>query len=144
MRNSGILLHITSLPSPYGIGTMGRDAYRFVDFLKRTGQSFWQVLPILTTGYGDSPYQSFSTFAGNPYLIDLDMLCEDGLLMREEYGNIHFGEDPCSVDYFQLFNVRYSILRIAFERSKKKRGYPGTSMISNVKGKTEISPDLPD
>ena len=120
MRNSGILLHITSLPSPYGIGTMGRDAYRFVDFLKRTGQSFWQVLPILTTGYGDSPYQSFSTFAGNPYLIDLDILCEDGLLMREEYGNIHFGEDPCSVDYSRLFNMRFAILRIAFERSKKK------------------------
>src|SRR5664279_752795 len=82
MRASGILLHITSLPSPYGVGTMGKEAYEFVDFLKKTGQSYWQVLPVLTTGYGDSPYQSFSTFAGNPYLIDFERLCDAGLLDR--------------------------------------------------------------
>lgn len=85
-RASGVLMHITSLPSPYGIGTMGRAAYEFVDFLHRARQRYWQVLPLTPTGFGDSPYQSASTFAGNPYLIDLDMLLEQGLLTREEIG----------------------------------------------------------
>ena len=80
MRKNGILLHISSLPSPYGIGTLGKEAYDFVDFLKRSGQSVWQVLPLCPTGYGDSPYASYSTFAGNPYFIDLDLLAKDGLL----------------------------------------------------------------
>ena len=79
-RSSGILMHISSLPSKYGIGTMGREAYKFADFLKESGQKYWQLLPLGPTSYGDSPYQSFSTFAGNPYFIDLDMLAEDGLL----------------------------------------------------------------
>ena len=116
MRASGILLHITSLPSPYGVGTMGKEAYGFVDFLKKTGQSYWQVLPVLTTGYGDSPYQSFSTFAGNPYLIDLDMLCGDGLLLKEEYAGIDFGNDPKSVDFGKLFAFRSALLRKAYGR----------------------------
>jgi len=116
MRASGILLHITSLPSPYGVGTMGKEAYGFVDFLKKTGQSYWQVLPVLTTGYGDSPYQSFSTFAGNPYLIDLDMLCGDGLLIKEEYEGIDFGDNPGSVDFGKLFANRSSLLRKAYAR----------------------------
>ena len=73
-RSSGILLHITSLPSPYGVGNLGKAAFDFVDFLKKAGQSYWQILPICPPGYGDSPYQAFSTFAGNPYLIDPDQL----------------------------------------------------------------------
>ena len=84
MRSSGVLLHISSLPSPYGIGTMGKEAYKFVDFLKKSGQRYWQILPICPTGYGDSPYQSFSSFAGNPYFIDLDILRRKKLLKKEE------------------------------------------------------------
>ena len=83
-RKSGILMPMSSLPSPYGIGTMGKSAYRFVDFLKASGQSYWQLLPLGPTSYGDSPYYSFSTFAGNPYFIDLDLLVQEGLLEREE------------------------------------------------------------
>ena len=79
MRKSGVLMHLSSLPSPYGIGTMGQEAREFVDFLHRAGQSYWQILPICPTSYGDSPYQSFSTFAGNPYFIDLDELVRSGL-----------------------------------------------------------------
>ena len=85
MRSGGILMPITSLPSPWGVGTLGAEARSFVDFLVRAGISVWQVLPIVPTSYGDSPYQSFSTYAGNPYLIDLDDLAEEGLLRREEY-----------------------------------------------------------
>ena len=84
MRASGILMPVFSLPGPYGIGTLGREAYRFVDFLAEAGQSYWQILPIGPTGYGDSPYQSFSAFAGNPYFIDFDRLAQQGLLARDE------------------------------------------------------------
>ena len=84
MRSSGVLLHISSLPSPYGVGTLGREAYAFVDFLHRAGQRYWQILPVGPTGYGDSPYQSFSSFAGNPYFLDLDTLRREKLLTREE------------------------------------------------------------
>ena len=84
MRSSGILMHISSLPSPYGIGALGKEARKFVDFLVKAQQTYWQVLPICPTSYGDSPYQSFSSFAGNPYFIDLEMLCEDGLLTEKE------------------------------------------------------------
>ena len=92
-RGAGILLPISSLPSPYGIGTMGRDAYDFVDMLKRAGQKYWQVLPIGPTSFGDSPYQSFSAFAGNPYFIDLETLIEDELLTKEECDQADFGEN---------------------------------------------------
>ena len=85
MKKSGVLMHLSSLSSPYGIGTMGGAAREFVDFLKASGQSFWQLLPICPTGYGDSPYQSYSTFAGNPFLIDLDELEQQGLLAKEDY-----------------------------------------------------------
>ena len=78
-RASGLLLHITSLPSPYGVGTLGKAAYDFVDYLHRARQRYWQILPLTPTGYGDSPYQSASTLAGNPYLVDLDLLKEQGL-----------------------------------------------------------------
>ena len=87
MRASGILMPVFSLPGPYGIGTLGREAYRFVDFLAAAGQSYWQILPIGPTGYGDSPYQSFSAFAGNPYFIDFDLLARQGLGLWEQEGD---------------------------------------------------------
>ena len=83
-RAAGILMPITSLPSEYGIGCFSKSAYDFVDWLKEAGQSYWQILPLGSTGYGDSPYQSFSTFAGNPYFIDLELLCDEGLLKKED------------------------------------------------------------
>ena len=98
MRASGILLHISSLPSPYGIGTLGKAAYDFADFLKAAGQKYWQILPIHPTSYGDSPYQSFSTCAGNPYFIDLDLLREDGLLEQEELDAIDWSCSEQRVD----------------------------------------------
>lgn len=116
MRTSGILLHITSLPSPYGIGTMGACAREFVDFLAAAGQTYWQILPICPTSFGDSPYQSFSTFAGNPYLIDLDDLCAQGLLLPEEYQQRDWGNDILSVDYGKLYTQRYPVLRAACAR----------------------------
>ena len=116
MRSSGVLMHLTSLPSPYGVGTMGRAAREFVDFLVSAGQSCWQVLPIGPTGCGDSPYQSFSTFAGNPYLIDLDTLAEEGLLEKGEYEDLDWGEDPVRVDYGRLYALRWPVLRRAVGR----------------------------
>lgn len=119
-RSSGILMHITSLPSPYGIGTLGKEAYDFVDFLYKSGQSYWQVLPIAPTGYGDSPYQSCSAFAGNPYFIDLPLLTEMGLLKKDYYENIDFGEDCTKVDYHKIFHKKMPILKKAFINSKGK------------------------
>lgn len=116
MRANGILMHITSLPSPYGIGTMGGVAYEFVDFLSAAGQRYWQILPLGHTGYGDSPYQTFSAFAGNPYLIDLDLLKADGLLTGEEISTVDWGSEPVRVDYGRLWESRFSILRLAAER----------------------------
>lgn len=116
MRESGILMHITSLPSPYGIGTMGKAAYEFADFLSAAGQKLWQILPITPTGYGDSPYQTFSTFAGNPYLIDLDRLSEDGLLSPEDYENCWWGENEEQVDYALIYQSRFPVLRLAYLR----------------------------
>ncbi len=119
-RASGVLLHITSLPSPYGIGTLGRAAYDFVDFLEAAGQTYWQVLPLGPTGYGDSPYQSFSAYAGNPYWIDLDILIQEGLLLQEEVDRVDFGEDPERVDYEKIFRGRFPLLLKAYERRDKK------------------------
>lgn len=116
MRESGILMHITSLPGPYGIGTMGRHAYEFVDFLQKAGQSYWQILPLSPTGFGDSPYQSFSTFAGNNYLIDLDLLIEQGLLMQEEVDAANWGSNENRVDYGSLYENREKVLYQAFSR----------------------------
>ena len=118
MRTSGILLHISSLPSDYGIGTMGKEAYKFVDFLKSARQSVWQILPVGPTSYGDSPYQSFSTNAGNPYFIDLDLLLEEGLLKKEEYSKLKWGSDSKKVDYEAIYNNRFKVLRKAFDRFK--------------------------
>lgn len=116
MRKSGILMHITSLPSPYGIGTMGKSAYAFVDFLKKSGQQSWQLLPLTPTGYGDSPYQSCSAYAGNPYLIDLDMLIGEGLLTKADLRGIKWGDDATAVDFGAQYNNRYTVLRKAYER----------------------------
>ena len=120
MRSSGILMHITSLPSPYGVGTLGQAAYDFVDFLEKSRQSYWQILPVGPTGYGDSPYQTFSTFAGSPYLVDLDLLADQGLLEREAPGRVTWSEEPGRVDYGRLYQYRMGLLRQAsarFDRS---------------------------
>ena len=116
MRKAGILMPILSLPSPYGIGTMGADAREFVDFLAAAGQSCWQVLPLGPTSYGDSPYQSFSSFAGNPYFIDLDTLESEGLLEKSEYQDLEWVGHPEYVDYERIYNLRYPVLRKACER----------------------------
>lgn len=117
-RGSGILMHVTSLPGDYGIGTLGKEAYRFVDFLKKAGQKYWQILPIGPTGYGNSPYQSFCSYAGNPYLIDLDMLNEKGLLKKSEYYYIDFGQNKRRVDFKKITQNKMLILRKAYERFK--------------------------
>ncbi len=121
-RGAGILLPISSLPSPYGIGTMGRDAYEFVDMLKRAGQKYWQVLPIGPTSFGDSPYQSFSAFAGNPYFIDLDTLIAEGLLKKEEVESYKWADSDDEIDYARLYRQRFEVLRKAFCRAKEKDG----------------------
>jgi 4-alpha-glucanotransferase len=122
-RSSGILMHITSLPSQYGIGTFGKEAYEFVDFLVKAGQKYWQILPLGSTGFGDSPYQSFSAFAGNPYFIDLDFLTKEGLLSKEDYNTLDFGNNTEKVEYEKIFNNRMAVLRIAFSKSKGKYEY---------------------
>ena len=116
MRSAGILMPISSLPSPYGVGTLGKAARDFVDFLASAGQSYWQILPICPTSYGDSPYQSFSSYAGNPYFIDLDALAERGFLKRSEYRDVGWGDDPARVDYALLYERRYPVLRRAVQR----------------------------
>ena len=116
-RATGILLSITSLPSRYGIGCFSKSAYYFVDWMKEAGQSYWQILPLGPTSYGDSPYQSFSTFAGNPYFISLQSLIDEGLLTEEECKEIDFGENAKEVDYEKIYQGRYRLLRKAYERS---------------------------
>lgn len=116
-RAAGILLPISSLPSKYGIGCFSKSAYEFVDWLKEAGQTFWQILPLGPTSYGDSPYQSFSTFAGNPYFIDLDELIKEGVLTEEECSNADFGSDAKDINYKKLYEERYPLLRKAYERS---------------------------
>ena len=116
MRKSGILMHISSLPGPYGIGSMGKCAYEFVDFLKKAGQAYWQILPLSPTGYGNSPYQSFSTYAGSPYLIDLDLLVEEKLLTKAEVESVSWSSDETRVDFGVLYRERFNLLKKAFER----------------------------
>jgi 4-alpha-glucanotransferase len=120
MRSSGILLHITSLPSPHGIGTLGKSAMDFVDFLSEAGQSYWQILPIGPTNESSSPYQSYSTFAGNPLLIDLDELVSEGLLKASEVDEIDWGSDPTRVDFKKVRAGRSHLLRSVY-----RRGYAG-------------------
>lgn len=116
-RAAGILMPIFSLPSKYGIGSFSKEAYDFVDWLKDAGQSYWQILPLVPTSYGDSPYQSFSTYAGNPYFIDLERLISDGLLTKSECEEVDFGQESTSIDYEKLYNGRYKLLRKAYERA---------------------------
>ena len=118
-RSSGVLMHITSLPGQFGIGTFGKSAYEFVDFLEETKQTYWQILPLTTTSYGDSPYQSFSAVAGNLNLIDFSLLKEDGLLEESDYANVNFGENPEKVDYALLFEERRPILEKAVANTSK-------------------------
>ena len=120
-KSSGILLPIPSLPSAYGIGDLGKEAYAFIDFLKKAGQKYWQILPIGPCGYGDSPYQSFSSFAGNPYLIDPERLMEEGLLRKEEISSIHWGDTASRTDYGILYEKRLPLLRRAFERFRTEQ-----------------------
>ena len=115
-RSCGVLLPISALPSPYGIGTLGKAASDFVDFLTEAGQSWWQLLPVGPTSYGDSPYQSFSTYAGNPYFVDLDLLVRDGLLKKEEIEARDWGRDPSRVDYAAIYRSRFQLLQIAADR----------------------------
>lgn len=119
-RSSGILLPISALPSPYGIGTLGKAAYDFVDFLAKAEQRWWQLLPVGATSYGDSPYQSFSAFAGNPYFVDLDLLRQEGLLEQAEIDAADWGSDPVSVDYGKIYENRFSLLEKAMQRGWEK------------------------
>lgn len=112
-RSSGVLMHITSLPNAFGIGSFGQSAYDFVDFLVETKQTYWQILPLTTTSYGDSPYQSFSAIAGNTHLIDFDLLTQMGLLKEADYASVNFGDDSTSVDYERIFYARRPILETA-------------------------------
>ena len=116
MRQSGILMHITSLPGPHGVGTMGKHAFAFVDFLADAGQRYWQILPLNPTGFGDSPYQSCSAFAGNHYLIDLELLVEEGLLKQEELDCVQWCRSDTKVDFGLLYNNRMTVLKKAFSR----------------------------
>lgn len=111
---------VSSIPSPYGIGTFGKESYRFVDFLKKAGQTLWQILPLGPTGYGDSPYQSFSTFAGNPYYIDLELLIGKGYLTVEECDACDFGNDPGDIDYEKIYLSRFRVLQRAWKRAGEK------------------------
>ena len=113
-RCSGILMPLSSLPGGYGIGSMGAPARKFVDFLAAAGQTIWQILPVGPTGYADSPYQSCSAFAGNPYFIDLDQLVKDGLLTRRDFAKIHWGGDAAHIDYGILYEKRFDVLRKAY------------------------------
>lgn len=117
MRASGVLMGISSLPSSYGIGCFSREAYEFVDKLAEAGQQYWQILPLGPTGYGDSPYQSCSIFAGNPYFIDLEELIRENLLTKEECDSCNWGEEPGYVDYEKMYNNRFPLLRKAYERA---------------------------
>ncbi len=117
MRKSGVLLPVSSIPSRYGIGAFSREAYTFIDLLEKAGQSYWQILPLGPTGYGDSPYQSFSTFAGNPYYIDLEALIEAGYLTKAECDKYDFGDDAAYVDYEKIYLSRFKALKTAYQNS---------------------------
>lgn len=117
-RGAGILMHIASLPGKFGIGTLGKEAYDFADFIKKAGFKYWQILPLGHTGYGDSPYQCFSAFAGNPYFIDFDLLKDEGLLKEEDYMNENYGDNPAEIDYGKIFDVKYEVLKKAYKNFK--------------------------
>ncbi len=125
IRKSGVLMPVASLPGKYGIGTFGKESYHFIDMLAESGQSYWQILPLGPTSYGDSPYQSFSTFAGNPYFIDPDILIFEGLLTKKEADSYDFGKDPEKIDYGKMYSARFRLLRKAYVRAnlKNNRAY---------------------
>lgn len=114
-RSSGILLHPTSLAGKYGIGTLGVEVFKFIDFLNKSNQKLWQIFPLGPTGYGDSPYQSFSSFAGNPYLIDFDLLIEQNLLAHHDLYDISWGDNPNYIDYGAIYNQKYPLLKLAYK-----------------------------
>ena len=116
-RNAGVIMHIASLPGKFGIGTFGKEAYDYVEFLLKSGLKYWQILPLGQTGYGDSPYQSFSAFAGNPYFISLEELIEEGVLTEEECEAADFGTKADDIHYEKIYKSRYPLLRKAYERS---------------------------
>ena len=120
MRESGMLFPVFSLPSKFGIGCFSREAYEFVDFLEKSGQGFWQILPVGPTGFGNSPYQPFSAFAGNPYFISPETLIEEGLLTWDECNGRDWGGNAESVDYGALYENRFEVLRLAFDRFKER------------------------
>ena len=132
-RSSGILFHPTSLPGKYGIGTLGKEAYAFIDFLKKSKQKLWQIFPLGPTGYGDSPYQSFSSFAGNPYLIDFDLLIEAHLLSEEDLKDIFFGDNEEYIDYGAIYNQKYPLLRKAYENFKSSDNNEMKDSLENFK-----------
>ena len=132
-RSSGILFHPTSLPGKYGIGTLGKEAYAFIDFLKKSKQKLWQIFPLGPTGYGDSPYQSFSSFAGNPYLIDFDLLIEAHLLSEEDLKDIFFGDNEEYIDYGAIYNQKYPLLRKAYENFKSSDNSEMKGALENFK-----------
>ncbi len=117
-RGSGILMPVSSLNSPYGIGTLGQAAFDFADFVKKMGAKYWQVLPVGPTSYGDSPYQSFSAFAGNPYFIDLDTLIAEGLLTPSDLKGVFWGNSETDIDYEAVYKNRFTVLKTAFKNSK--------------------------
>ena len=121
MRQSGILMPVSALPGAYGIGSFSKEAYKFVDWLQKSGQSLWQILPLGPTSYGDSPYQSFSTFAGNPYFIDLETLAREGLLEDGICRQADFGNNPNQIDYGMLYQNRFHILKVAYEHAKEQQ-----------------------
>ena len=132
MRECGMLLPIASLPSKYGIGCFSKEAYEFVDQLKEGGQGFWQILPLGPTGFGDSPYQAFSAFAGNPYFISLEDLIEEGVLTEKECEKLETESKEGTIDYKKLYEDRYPILRKAYERSNISKK-PGLSAVPRRK-----------
>lgn len=136
-RTSGVLLHISSLPNEYGIGSFGQSAYNFIDFLVETEQKYWQILPLTTTSFGDSPYQSFSAFAGNTHFIDFDALMDEGLLSPNDVDRIDFGTHPEKVDYAKVFNERRPILDKAVKNFINKGGMEEQSFKSFLKSNAE-------
>lgn len=132
-RSSGILFHPTSLPGKYGIGTLGKEAYAFIDFLKKSRQKLWQIFPLGPTGYGDSPYQSFSSFAGNPYLIDFDLLIEAHLLSEEDLRDVFFGDNEEYIDYGAIYNQKYPLLRKAYENFKSSDNHETRENLEHFK-----------
>ena len=131
MRSCVVLLPVSSLPSEYGIGCFSKEAYEFVDKLSEAGQGYWQILPLGPTSYGDSPYQSFSTYAGNPYFVDLEELMKLGLIKEAELKKFNFGKNTKKIDYEKIYNSRFKALRIAFDNAKKltTADYVGTNII---------------